>query len=197
LLVGSERAVWYSDDPADQRGPELVVLNVNALTLAAIARLDRFPRERLAIEFLLRRTAKDGHWPYRLGSAQNDLEHHCFMVEGTHWAAMPEAESAFDRLASFFRSDGSFDRKDPEVMGSHHWEPGDALAELSLSPRWGRLATRLAANLAPSIGRDGVSSFADRDDPRSIVRYGFGLARFAVRGRRSAGANSSGAVAAV
>lgn len=170
--------VWYSDQPADQRSRTQIVPNVNALALVAATRLGYEPSKQARIRQILARTAKNGAWPYRLGAeGLNDLEHHSFMVEGVLTARMTEAPAAVARLADFFHSDGSFDSHSEKVMGSERWGPGDGLAQLVHARH--PLAHRVAAVIAASIEPDGVSTFADRDEPRSVVRYGYGLAKYA------------------
>jgi hypothetical protein len=74
---------------------------------------------------------------------------------------MPHATDAFSRLGSFFRSDGGFDQHDVDVMGSHSWGRGEALAELAPSRPWRPLARRLSDRLAHSVDRDGISFYAN------------------------------------
>lgn len=173
--------VWYSDQPGDA---VKVVPNVNGLTLALLVRLGVEPgmqaglRARLGSEM-----APDGSWPYIVdgtngSNAPSDLEHHSFIVEGVVAARMPEADKAVRYLASFFQSDGLFDRHDVNVMGSTAWGPPDGLAALAMAGRE-QLARNVARVLADSVNADGVSSFADQSKPRSVAHYGFGLARYA------------------
>lgn len=191
---GGAMSVWYSDQPADQANATSVVHNVNALTLAALARIDRYDgasfdaTKRAGIEAMI--SAQEGYlgvagqWRYRLGAGnRNDLTHHSYMVLGTVEAGMPEAGAALAYLwSTWFRaSNADFDRNNNEVMGSTDWGPGDALTALTMSATYEPQARRLAAKLADSVNGSGVSSYADPGSERSIIRYGLGTAMYAAR----------------
>lgn len=194
---GPLKSVWYSNQPRDQLDGSYVVHNVNALTLAAIARIARYADEtyesvkRGGIEAMLTEQAGyqdvDGQWQYQTGSPnRNDLVHHSYIALGLVEAGLPEAEAALEYMWSewFDESTGSFDAEDREVMGSTAWGPGDALLPLTAAARWQPQARLLTQQLLADVDGDGIPVVADRTDSRSVVRYGLGPALYAasVRG---------------
>lgn len=191
-VSGSWMGVWYSDRPADHGAASFVVLNVNALTLAAIARLDRYngtafdATKRAGIEALIEAQegvgAVPGRWLYRLStSGANDLTHHAYMVEGAAEAVMVELADAMAYMwDEFFDGNGTIDTGRFAVMGSTAWGPGEGLSALCLSPAYQDEAQVLAASIASSIDGAGVSSYAN-STARSRARYGLGTARFAAQ----------------
>jgi hypothetical protein len=178
---GAKMSPWYSDQAADKKGTSYVVHNVNALTLAVLARLNIEPDKAAGMKTMLASTIEpDGKWRYIYnGPTYNDLEHSSFMVEGVVTAGMPESQPALAHVWAFFNTNGTFDSGNSNVMGSTKWGPADGLSALSMSPEWSNQAGKIAGVLAASIGTDGVSSFALRTDPRSVIHYAVGLARYA------------------
>jgi len=194
FVDGSLKSVWYSDQPQDQLGESYVVHNVNALTLAALARIARYeerayePDKRRGIEEMLVQHSGyqgvDGQWQYQIGRQnRNDLVHHSYIALGLVEAGLPEAETAIRYMWSewFDNSSGAFDASNGEVMGSTAWGPGDALLPLTAAADWRPQARLLTDQLLAMVGDSGIPSVADRDEPRSVVRYGLGPALYAAR----------------
>lgn len=193
---GSLRGVWYSNNSNDHvASTDYYVHNVNALTLAAMARIKALTgtspdaTKQGQIETLLSTDhnagGTTGAWNYQISglSGLNDVEHHCLMVEGVVWDATADAANALSYLWSLFGSLGTFSTSDTNMMGSTNWGPSEALSALALGGSTAPIlaqAQQLGAKIAESINQDGVSSFAS-SDTRSIVRYGLGLARYAAR----------------
>jgi hypothetical protein len=190
--AGPLMSVWYSNQPRDQINGSYVVHNVNALTLAAIARIDRYEGEayesekRSGIEAMLVEHSGyegvEGQWRYQTGSPnRNDLVHHAYIALGLVEAGLPEAEVALEYMWSewFDVSTGSFDADSREVMGSTAWGPGDALLPLAAAASWRPQAGLLTQQLLIDVDADGIPVVADRDDNRSVVRYGLGPALYA------------------
>lgn len=178
---GPNMSVWYSDQAADKKGSSYVVHNCNALLLAVLNRLSLEEAKQAGMRSMLASTIEvGGKWRYILGGpTYNDLVHHAYMVEGVLTAGMPEAQPALARVWEFYRTNGTFDTSNVDVMGSAKWGPPDGLSALAMSPQWTTQAGMIASVIANSVGADGVSSFADRTVPRSVIHYGVGLARYA------------------
>jgi hypothetical protein len=189
---GDLMSVWYSDQKRDQRGEPYVVHNVNALTLAAIARIARYDdgsyesEKRKGIEAMLVEHSGDqgvdGQWKYQVGGTnRNDLVHHAYIALGLVEAGLPQADVALEYMWSewFDTSTGSFDAEDREVIGSTAWGPGDALLPLTADARWHSQARLLTEQLLADVDETGIPIVADRSEPRSTVRYGLGPALYA------------------
>lgn len=186
-------ATYYSNNVAhDQRGDLDVVHNVNALTLAAISRIERYggpsyAAVRPGMEKIIRETARgdvfSAFWPYYYtGANGNDQVHHEYMVEACAEAGLQHAHwSAFRAWKEWWNSDGSVKTSSGTALGSFQWGPGEMLAGFAMLPQWEAMAGRAAAHIAASVNASGVSSYEKTDEPRSITRYGLGLARFAAR----------------
>ena len=192
---GSGRmSVWYDDQAADKVGSTYVVHNVNALTLAAIRRIERYTStvayatKATGMQKMLQETAQvsnglEAEWQYRYGTGtNNDQVHQEYLVEaclesGIQWAPQAERQA----WAAYWLSDGTPNTANSQTMGSSLWGPGEMLGGFALSPLWHGHAHRAATVLAASIDAGGLSSYADPTEPRSNVRYGFGLARFVAR----------------
>ena len=191
---GRFMSVWYSDQPKDQGSESYVVHNVNALTLAAIARIARYEDStyeseiRSGIEAMLLEHSGyqdvEAQWQYNIGGPnRNDLVHHAYIALGLVEAGLPEAEAAIQYMWSewFDTATGAFDAEDREVMGSTAWGPGDALLPLTAAARWEPQARLLTEQLLASVDQNGIPLVADRREPRSTVRYGLGPALYAAR----------------
>lgn len=189
---GDLMSVWYSNQQPDQLDEPYVVHNVNALTLAAIARIARYDdpsyesEKRNGMEAMLHEHSGflgvEGQWKYQIGGRnRNDLVHHAYIALGLVEAGMPEAEAAMQYMWStwFDTTTGSFDADDREVMGSTAWGPGDALLPLTSDARWHPEAALLTHQLLAEVDESGIPTVADRSQPRSTVRYGLGPALYA------------------
>lgn len=194
---GTDHGAWYSNNANDKiASASYYVHNINALTLAAMARIKALTgtspdaTKQGQIESFIagdhNAGATTGAWYYAVAAASllNDVDHHSYMVEGTVWDATADASNALTYLWSLFGPQGTFDVTDSNMMGSLNWGPGDALSALSLGASTSTIlqhAHDLASFIERNVASDGTCQFALAGEPRSIVRYGLGLARYAAR----------------